>query len=208
MERWKMIALLRGRLVSRDQNMVILDINGIGYQLHLSGAALDMAKSTADQITVHTHMHVKDDGIDLYGFASLDEKKLFQKIITVSGMGCKTAINILNVISPEQFISAINLGDRAALTQIPGIGKKTAERLILELRDQFAKEAPNLDALGTPPLSDSELFTDVLAALAALGYDHSEADSMLKAAVNKLGETSDLQLLLRTALASAEKRGR
>ena len=203
-----MIALLRGRLVSRDQNMVILDINGIGYQLHLSGAALDMAKSTADQITVHTHMHVKDDGIDLYGFASLDEKKLFQKIITVSGMGCKTAINILNVIIPEQFISAINLGDRAALTQIPGIGKKTAERLILELRDQFAKEAPNLDALGTPPLSDSELFTDVLAALAALGYDHSEADSMLKAAVNKLGETSDLQLLLRTALASAEKRGR
>ena len=121
-------------------------------------------------------------------------------------MGCKTAINILNVISPEQFISAINLGDRAALTQIPGIGKKTAERLILELRDQFAKEAPNLDALGTPPLSDSELFTDVLAALAALGYDHSEADSMLKAAVNKLGETNDLQLLLRTALASAEKR--
>ena len=175
-----MIALLRGKIISQDQNMVILDVNGVGYQLQLSGAALDKAKGNADQITLHTHMHVKDDGIDLYGFATPDEKKLFQKIITVSGMGCKTAINILNAMTAEQFISAINLEDRAALTQVSGIGKKTADRLILELRDDFAKAALNLDAINTPPLADAGMYSDALAALSALGFDYTEADVMLK----------------------------
>ncbi|MGB4265733.1 MAG: Holliday junction branch migration protein RuvA, partial [Limnochordia bacterium] len=156
----------------------------------------------------HTHMHVKEDGIDLYGFATIDEKKLFQKIITVSGMGCKTAINILNAMSAEQFINAINLEDRAALTQISGIGKKTADRLILELRDEFTKAGFSLDSSISPPLTDAGMRNDALAALAALGFDYTEADLMLKAAVDKLGETSDLQLLLRTALASVDRRGK
>ncbi|HOB09635.1 MAG: Holliday junction branch migration protein RuvA [Limnochordia bacterium] len=203
-----MIALLRGKIISQDQNMAILDVNGVGYQVYLSGAALERAKGSTEQITLHTHMHVKEDGIDLYGFATIDEKKLFQKIITVSGMGCKTAINILNAMSAEQFINAINLEDRAALTQISGIGKKTADRLILELRDEFTKAGFSLDSSISPPLTDAGMRNDALAALAALGFDYTEADLMLKAAVDKLGETSDLQLLLRTALASVDRRGK
>jgi len=203
-----MIALLRGKIIGQDQNTVILDVSGVGYQVHLSGAALEKARSGSEQVTFHTYMHVKEDGIDLYGFATVDEKKLFQKIITVSGMGCKTAINILNAMTAEQFVSAINLGDRAALTQIPGVGKKTAERLILELRDELAKGAFNLTGSTAQPLNDTGMLYDALAALAALGFDSSEADLMLKAAVAKIGETSDLQLLLRTALASVDRRGR
>lgn len=123
-------------------------------------------------------------------------------------MGCKTAINILNAMSAEQFINAINLEDRAALTQISGIGKKTADRLILELRDEFTKAGFSLDSSISPPLTDAGMRNDALAALAALGFDYTEADLMLKAAVDKLGETSDLQLLLRTALASVDRRGK
>jgi Holliday junction DNA helicase RuvA len=111
-------------------------------------------------------------------------------------------------MSAEQFINAINLEDRAALTQISGIGKKTADRLILELRDEFTKAGFSLDSSISPPLTDAGMRNDALAALAALGFDYTEADLMLKAAVDKLGETSDLQLLLRTALASVDRRGK
>ena len=90
-----MIALLKGKLISQNENVIILEVNGIGYQLSVSGAALNLVSKNPDQVVLHTHLHVKDDGIDLYGFASADEKQLFQKIITVSGMGCKTALNIL-----------------------------------------------------------------------------------------------------------------
>ncbi|HHT36593.1 MAG TPA: Holliday junction branch migration protein RuvA [Firmicutes bacterium] len=205
-----MIALLKGRIITQDENAVVLDVNGVGYQLNLSGAALDLANKSSDQVVLHTHMHVKDDGIDLYGFASADEKKLFQKIITVSGMGCKTALNILKTMRAEQFVTAIALGDRSALTKVSGIGKKTAERLILELKDDFADVYADLSAAESeiPPLVATDIVNDALSALSALGFSYVEAESMIRTAQAELGETDDLQGLLKAALAAVGKRGR
>ncbi len=206
-----MIALLKGKLISQNENVIILEVNGIGYQLSVSGAALNLVSKNPDQVVLHTHLHVKDDGIDLYGFASADEKQLFQKIITVSGMGCKTALNILKTMSKNQFVTAIALGDRSALTKVNGIGKKTADRLILELKDDFADTyfAAEASAGAEVPVSTAnDVFQDALSALLALGFSYGEAETMVRTAQAEIGENDDLQVLLKTALASVGKRGR
>jgi len=203
-----MIALLRGTIVSQVENTVILDVNGVGYQLQLSGAALRKIKGNMEPITFYTHMQIKEDGIDLYGFATQDEKELFQKIIGVSGTGCKTALNILLSMTKDQFITAISLGDREALTKVSGVGKKTAERLILELKDVLAKNITNKEQdsiWDTIPEPELGITQDALSALSALGFGFDEAQVMLQKALAEIGETSDLQLLLKTALSAVGK---
>lgn len=206
-----MISLLRGKIISQEENRIILDVNGVGYELLLSGAAIAQAQdkdSNVSQNSFYTYMHVKDDGIDLYGFASQDEKRLFQQIITVSGAGCRTALNILLSMTSEQFIAAIHGGDRQMLTRVNGVGKKTADRLILELRDalgDLGDDSPlnkDIAAVG----NNNHMIQDALVALSALGYSASESETMIKRARSQIGETNDLQLLLKTALSIAGRR--
>lgn len=199
-----MISLLRGRIVSQEENRIILDVNGVGYELQLSGAALNKTKDSSDSVTLHTHMHIKDNGIDLYGFASLDEKRLFQRIITVSGTGCKTALNILLAMTAGEFVTAILGENRAALTRISGIGKKTAERLILELRDPLNEAYKDVDlGISELSLSNGGVIQDALSALLALGYTWTEAETMISHARSQLPDIDDLQVLLKFALSLA-----
>lgn len=199
-----MISLLRGRIVSQEENRIILDVNGVGYELQLSGAALNKTKDSSDSVALHTHMHIKDNGIDLYGFASLDEKRLFQRIITVSGTGCKTALNILLAMTAGEFVTAILGENRAALTRISGIGKKTAERLILELRDPLNEAYKDVDlGISELSLSNGGVIQDALSALLALGYTWTEAETMISQARSQLPDIDDLQVLLKFALSLA-----
>ncbi len=202
-----MISLLRGTIASQEENRIILDVNGVGYELQLSGAALTKIKDNRDSVTLHTHMHVKDNGIDLYGFATSDEKRLFQRIITVSGAGCKTALNILLAMNAGEFVTAILQENRGALTRISGIGKKTADRLILEMRDPLNKayKAADLD-ISELPLSNGGIIQDALSALSALGYSWTEAESMIRHARSQLPDIDDLQVLLKFALSLAGRR--
>lgn len=203
-----MIAMLRGEIISQEENIVLLDVNGVGYQLLLSGAALDMVRTTQGQVCFYTYLQLKDDGASLYGFNSSDEKWLFQKIITVSGVGPKLAQGILLIMNYQQFISAIQQGDRLALTKIPGIGKKIADRLILELSDVLGKvELSGWELDEEMPLPKNNMLQDALSALEALGYSTKEAEEMVRQAVATLGDTEDLQVVLKAALSLASKGG-
>ncbi len=203
-----MIALLRGTVISQEEHVIILDVNGVGYEINLTASGLDKIRGVSDPVSLFTHLHLKDDSADLYGFATADEKLLFEKIITVSGMGRKTALNILKTLSRDQFILAINSKDEKMLTQVSGVGKKSAQRLILELQDAFKDSVTLGEVSDKIPLTSDGAYADALAALGALGFSYNEAETMLHQAIADLGPVSDLQVLLKKALALVRKRGR
>lgn len=197
-----MIALLQGKVISREDNEIILDVNGIGYHIYLTGAALAKISIGDEIVSFYTHMQVKDDGLTLYGFASADEKRLFQRVITVSGAGPRTALNILLTLSANQFIAAVNQGDRKTLTTVSGVGKKTADRLILELKDVVgeADSSDEWDLNGDLPLASVGINQDAISALVTLGYSGEEAETLVAEANSKLNDPSDLQELIKAAL--------
>lgn len=205
-----MIALLRGKVLTLEASNIILDVNGVGYYLHLTGAALATIDNIGMEATFYIHMQIRDDSVSLYGFASFEEKQLFQQIITVSGAGPRTALNILSGLTPNEFISAIQQANRAELTKISGIGNKTADRLILELKDKFETLVTDDwdDFDQEMPLPRSGIIQDALSALLALGYNNTEAEAMVKQASSQMGDnTYDLQGFLRVALSSGRRRG-
>lgn len=198
-----MIAMLRGNLVDVEANTVILDVGGVGYQVYATGQVLTQLPQPGESLTVHTHLMVKDDSMVLYGFHSSEEKRLFQRIITVSGAGPKTAIALLSALRPQEFVRAVQFGDRTKLLGVTGVGRKTADRLILELKevlgsafDDWDDEDPEM------PYAVGGLTADAVEALTALGYSEGEAQSLVDAAQRDLGQdTVELQTLLKAALA-------
>ncbi len=203
-----MIAILRGNIVSIIENSIVLDVQGVGYQLQATGAVLQSVAVNGDQeVTVHTHLQIREDGIALFGFATLEEKVLFQRIINVSGVGPKIALSILSALSPVQFVLAIRDGNRSVLTKISGVGKKTAERLILELKESLtypeSDQGWDLDA-GMPPPTQG-ISHDAHQALLALGYSSTEAEEMIKRTYATVGELTDLQAFLKAALGQTGK---
>src|SRR5947209_4926087 len=141
-----MIAHLRGRLLEKFPNHAVIDAAGVGYSVTISIPTFSDLPKLGDEVSLHIHTHVREDALALFGFLGKEEKQLFEKLIGVSGIGPKLAITILSGMSTELLAAAIRSHDHASLTRIPGIGKKTAERLVLELRDK-------LDAFGGPPLA-------------------------------------------------------
>src|SRR5713101_9751661 len=135
-----MIAHLRGKLISRHPNEVIVETMGVGYDVTISVPTFSELPPAGSEVALHIHTHVREDQIALYGFLRPEEKQLFEKLITVSGIGPKLAITILSGMPADDMVSAIRGNDVARLTRIPGIGKKTAERMILELRDKLPRE--------------------------------------------------------------------
>lgn len=206
-----MIALLKGKVIAFENDSVLLDVNGVGYHLQLTGAALAQINEIGMEATFYTHMQVRDDSIGLYGFSSLEEQKIFREIITVSGAGPRTALNILSTLSPGEFVKAIQEANRAVLTKVNGVGKKTAERLILELKDKFEllvedEEWDDFDQ--EMPLPSGGITEDALSALLVLGYSNAEAEEMVRQASALLGDQSyDLQAFLKVALSSSRRRG-
>src|SRR5579862_961756 len=132
-----MIAHLRGKLLSKHPNQVIVETGGVGYEVNISVPTFSALPALGADVALYIHTHVREDVLSLYGFAQADEKLLFEKLMTVSGIGAKLAITILSGMAADEMAAAIRGNDIARLTKIPGIGRKTAERMVLELRDKL-----------------------------------------------------------------------
>jgi holliday junction DNA helicase RuvA len=196
-----MIAHLRGKLLAKRPNQAVVDTGGVGYDVTISIPTYSDLPAVGGEVALHVHTHVREDTIALYGFLRPAEKTLFEKLITVSGIGPKLAITILSGMAADEMVSAIRGNDIARLTRIPGIGKKTAERMVLELRDKLTVEkAGEIPAA----LSMSPIEEDVLSALVNLGYQRAAAEKAL-ATVSKNGKTGPFDALFREALSVLSK---
>jgi len=193
-----MIAHLRGKLIVRHPNQAIVETAGVGYDLVISVATFSDLPPLGGEVALHIHTHVREDQLALYGFFRAEEKQLFEKLITVSGIGPKLAITILSGMAAQELGNAIRGNDLARLTKIPGIGRKTAERLVLELRDKLPVTAQDL-AAAVPTLTAVQ--EDVLSALVNLGYQRAAAEKAL-ASVAKDGS---FDAMFRGALAAMNK---
>lgn len=165
-----MLASLTGTLEALGTDWVIINAGGIGFKVHLPTSALSQLGSPGDKVKLFTHLHVRDDNISLYGSTSAEELGLFETLIGVSGLGPRLALAMLSAMDPEKLAAAIATSNSLVLTQVPGIGRKTAERIILELKD---KVSAGLLAVSAPELAPEN--AEVLAALMSLGYSTSEA---------------------------------
>ena len=197
----KMIAYLRGKLLSKHPNQAIVETGGVGYDVTISVPTFSDLPALGADVALHIHTHVREDVIALYGFLRPAEKILFEKLITVSGIGPKLAITILSGMAADEMIGAIRGNDVARLTRIPGIGKKTAERMVLELRDKLPEAAPTAVAVA-PTMNATE--EDVLSALVNLGYQRAAAEQALSIA-NKGGKGGSFDALFREALSALTK---
>jgi Holliday junction DNA helicase RuvA len=193
-----MIAHLRGRLISKHPNQAVVEAAGVGYDVTITIPTFSDLPTTGSEVALHIHTHVREDAIALFGLLRAEEKHLFEKLIQVSGIGPKLAITILSGMPAPEMVAAIRSGDIARLTRIPGIGRKTAERMVLELRDK-------LEGFGAapPPKLASPVEEDVLSALMNLGYQRAAAERALAAAGN--GKSASFDVLFRETLAALSK---
>ncbi len=197
-----MIAHLRGKLIEKHPGQAVVEAAGVGYDVVVSVPTFAALPAAGAEVALHIHTHVRDDALALYGFLRKEEKQLFEKLISVSGVGPKLAMTILSGLpSAGEIVSAIRGNDLARMTKIPGVGKKTAERLVLELKDK-------LDAFGVAPAkmaAASPLEEDVLSALVNLGYQRPHAERAVAAAAANGGKSSSFDALFRQALSSLSK---
>ena len=194
-----MIAHLRGRLIAKHPNQAIVETAGVGYDITISVPTFSDLPALGVEVALHIHTHVREDTIGLYGFLRPAEKQLFEKLIGVSGIGPKLAVTILSGMSTDEMVRAIRGNDLGRLTRVPGIGKKTAERLVLELRDKLQDfgAAPTIAAV--TPVEE-----DVLSALTNLGYQRAAAERALAQAA-KNGHRDSFDVLFRETLAALSK---
>src|SRR5271167_551654 len=195
-----MIAHLRGKLLAKHPNQAIVETAGVGYDVTISVPTFSDLPSVGAEVALHIHTHVREDLIALYGFLRSSEKLLFEKLITVSGIGPKLAITILSGMAADEMVGSIRGNDVARLTRIPGIGKKTAERMVLELRDKLP---PAGMAAPTAPVMTA-MEEDVLSALVNLGYQRAAAERAL-ASIARDGKGGPFEVMFRNALAALAK---
>jgi Holliday junction DNA helicase RuvA len=179
-----MIATLEGILEYRGDDSVIINVGGIGFRVYVSSSTSSQLGAVKGRVSLYTHLHVREDNISLYGFASSEELTLFKSLISVTGIGAKLALTLLSALNPGQLVMAITSGDIDLLSRTPGIGKKIASRLVVELRGKLEKEWKEV-AL---PLIPEH--TDVIAALTGLGYSVTEATK----AISKIPDSEGLSL--------------
>jgi len=166
-----MIGSIRGKIILKTEKFLIVETGGVGYKINVSPDTLSKTKKTEGEVSFWIHTHVREDALDLYGFLSLEELEFFEMLINVSGIGPKGALSILGITSVDTLKKAISSGDTSYLTKISGIGKKTAEKIVIELRDKIGKELSGTSLQG-------EL--DALEALKSLGYSGTESREALK----------------------------
>ena len=190
-----MIAYLRGRLLQKHPNRVTIDVQGVGYEAHVPLSTFYGLPEVGGEVSLRIHTHVSEDALLLYGFATMLELQLFERLISVSGIGPKLALAVLSGIEPNELVTAIKQSDIARLTGIPGVGKKTAERLGLELKDKlsaFVAADTSASPLGTT--AGESMRTDVLSALINLGYHRPLAERAVDAALRTGAATFELSL--------------
>ncbi|MDR3749435.1 MAG: Holliday junction branch migration protein RuvA [Acidobacteriota bacterium] len=194
-----MIAHLRGRLIAKHPNQAIVEAGGVGYDVTITIPTFSDLPAAGSEVALHIHTHVREDALALYGFLRSEEKQLFEKLITVSGIGPKLAITILSGMATEEMVGAIRSNDFARLTRIPGIGRKTAERMCVELRDK-------LEGFGAqqPVVSHSAVEEDVISALTNLGYQRALSEKAVERAVQAVGR-ENFDAIFRAALGALSK---
>lgn len=195
-----MIAILRGALLEKKPGLVIVDVGGVGYEVAVPISAFPNLPDSGGEVHLRIHTHVREDALALFGFMTAEEKTLFEKLIGVSGIGPKLAMNVLSGVSSGDLINAIRNGQTEWLVRIPGVGKKTAERIVLELRDKLegigdGGKAPTPSK--APALTDLE--TDVLSALLNLGCQRAAAETAIRKASGMVPE-QDFERLFRRSL--------
>jgi len=197
-----MIAHLRGTLLAKHPNQAIVETHGVGYDVTISVPTFSEMPAAGSDVALHIHTHVREDALSLYGFLRLAEKHLFEKLLTVSGIGPKLAITILSGMPVDEMVNSIRGGDVARLTRIPGIGKKTAERMVLELRDKLpaGTGAAEVSVTAATPVEE-----DVVSALVNLGYQRAAAEKALLGARGSAAGAKSFEALFREALGALAK---
>lgn len=191
-----MIAQLTGTLALKSAESLVVDVHGVGYQVFVSLNAMYSLPEPGQRVQLWIHTHVREDALQLYGFASPQEKELFLLLTGVSGIGPRLGLNILSGLPAPELLAALEAGNLARLVAIPGVGKKTAERLIVELRDRVKLVKGERGAEATRRPSDLE--NEALSALVNLGYRHADAEKAVHAAV--AAGAADLEAIIRSAL--------
>ena len=193
-----MIAFLRGRVLDKFPNRIILDVSGVGYEVHVPLSTYYEIGAVGSDVSLRVHTHVREDTLQLFGFLTPLEQLLFQRLIAISGIGPKLAVAVLSGIDSRELVVAVQRADVARLTRIPGVGKKTAERMVLELKDRLKDVAPAPEAEGAQPSTGDRLRNDLISALENLGYHRPLAEKAVDAS-----HTSDGGATFEDALRSA-----
>ncbi len=194
-----MIAFLKGKLAEALPTQVVIDVNGVGYEVLIPLSSFDKLPMPGGEVTLLTHLAIRDDAHVLYGFSNETERNLFRQLIRhVSGIGPKIALNVLSGTTPESFRAAVANGDVKALSGISGVGKKTAERIVVELKDKLG-DAPALES-GTAASAEDQKMADAISALIALGTKPKDAQDAIRAAIAMLGADQPVDALVRAAL--------
>jgi len=193
-----MIGQLRGRLTDKRPNQVLVDVGGVGYLVQVPLSTYAALGELHGEVTLLIHTHVREDAFSLYGFLSSREKHFFEMLLSASGVGPSLALKILSGMSVEELVPAIRNSDLGRLTRIPGVGRKTAERMVVELKDKL--DAVTVEAAERPaPSSPAGIEADVVSALVNLGYDARTAEGAVEEAKRETG-TKNFEQLLRTSL--------
>jgi len=196
-----MIARLSGMLIEKSATQCVIDVQGAGYLLSVPLSTFYELPETGQPVVIHVHTHVREDAIQLYGFHTPQEREVFQMMIAVSGIGPKLAVNILSGIAAAEFLRAIIDGDLKRLTGIPGVGKKTAERMILELKDRAEKIGlPKVPVAASPVGGAEQVKEDALSALVNLGYKGTAAKELVERILRDAPTPLSLDKLLKQAL--------
>ncbi len=190
-----MISRLRGSVLELHESVAVIDVGGVGYEAEITTGAAATLAAAEGTVELFTHLVSREDGQALFGFANAAERDLFRSLIKVSGVGPKLAITLLSGVSPEQFSAAIADGDIGMLTRVPGIGKKTAARLAMELRDKIP-----VFAAGPRLAAGSEAAADAVQLLIGLGYRDREATDVVRAVLDETGPGAEVEDLVRHAL--------
>lgn len=192
-----MISFLKGTLVATDIEGAIVEVGGIGYRLSMSMMSISKLGTVGSQVNVLTYLHLREDAITLYGFASDEERSLFEKLITVSGVGPKVALSALSHFEVAELIGAIVSQNVAAVQKIPGVGKKTASRIVLELKDALSSDEGTLFAASSGAPLQSSASSATVDALLSMGFTSAEADLALKGAPKDASESELLRYALK-----------
>ncbi len=193
-----MIYQVKGKLISKDIDFIVLEVGSIGLKI-LSTLNTIRSINSKNEVSLFTYLHVREDALDLYGFHSLSEKEVFLLLIGISGIGPKLAITTLSGISPDELREKIISGDINALTSVPGVGSKTAKRIIIELKDKFTKIEEG--SIGFSEKIDHKLYNDASNALSSLGYNPNQSKSALDRVFNSKNYNKDnIEVIIKLAL--------
>lgn len=193
-----MIYSVAGKLIHKEPALAVVECAGVGYACRVTQTTLGAIGQIGDEVRLFTHMSVREDGVELFGFATLDELNCFRMLITVPGIGPKAALSVLSNLTPNRFALLVASGDASALTKVKGIGKKSAERIVVDLKDKLLKSDPVLDSsAGLPVSGGTDGLSEALAALLVLGYRQEEVMPVLAGLEEQLSPEEMIRLTLK-----------